>query len=50
MRKPPAARREAEMGAGISGGLVLLLAVGTGAAAANLYYAQPLLHSLSRAF
>jgi predicted MFS family arabinose efflux permease len=49
-RTPPGAGREAELGAGISNRLVLLLAVGTGAAAANLYYAQPLLHTLSRAF
>ena len=35
--------------AGISRGLVLLLAVACGAAAANLYYAQPLLHTLGRA-
>jgi predicted MFS family arabinose efflux permease len=48
-RQPPGGR-EAELGAGISNGLVLLLAVGTGAAAANLYYAQPLLHTLGRAF
>jgi predicted MFS family arabinose efflux permease len=34
--------------AGIGGGLVLLLAVACGAAAANLYYAQPLLHTLGR--
>jgi predicted MFS family arabinose efflux permease len=36
--------------AGIGRGLVLLLAVACGAAAANLYYAQPLLHTLGRAF
>ena len=35
---------------GISRGLVLLLAVACGAAAANLYYAQPLLHTLGGAF
>jgi predicted MFS family arabinose efflux permease len=34
----------------ISNRLVLLLAVACGAAAANLYYAQPLLHTLARAF
>jgi predicted MFS family arabinose efflux permease len=33
----------------ISRGLVLLLATTCGTAAANLYYAQPLLHTLSRA-
>jgi predicted MFS family arabinose efflux permease len=32
---------------GISRPLVVLLAVATGAAAANLYYAQPLLHAIS---
>jgi predicted MFS family arabinose efflux permease len=35
---------------GIGRGLVLLLAVACGAAVANLYYAQPLLHTLGRAF
>jgi predicted MFS family arabinose efflux permease len=35
---------------GVSRGLVLLMAVACGAAAANLYYAQPLLHTLGRAF
>jgi predicted MFS family arabinose efflux permease len=35
---------------GLSRGLVLLLATTCGAAVANLYYAQPLLHTLSRAF
>ena len=35
---------------GISRGLVLLLALTCGAAVANLYYAQPLLHTLSHAF
>ncbi len=35
---------------GISGGLVLLLAVTCGAAVANLYYAQPLLHTLAHVF
>ncbi|HEY5428603.1 MAG TPA: MFS transporter [Solirubrobacteraceae bacterium] len=39
----------AQLGGGISRGLVLLLAVSCGAAAANLYYAQPLLHTLSGA-
>jgi predicted MFS family arabinose efflux permease len=48
-RQPPGGR-EAELGAGISQRLVLLLAVGTGAAAANLYYAQPLLHTLGAVF
>jgi predicted MFS family arabinose efflux permease len=35
---------------GVSRGLVLLMAVACGAAAANLYYAQPLLHTLGEAF
>jgi len=40
----------AELGGGISHGLVLLLATACGTAAANLYYAQPLLHTLAGAF
>jgi predicted MFS family arabinose efflux permease len=40
----------AELGGGISRGLVLLLAFACGAAVANLYYAQPLLHTLAHAF
>lgn len=35
---------------GISPRLVMLLAFTTGAAVANMYYAQPLLHTLGRAF
>jgi predicted MFS family arabinose efflux permease len=35
---------------GVSKRLVLLLAVTCGAAVANLYYAQPLLHTIARAF
>jgi predicted MFS family arabinose efflux permease len=35
---------------GLSRGLVLLLATACGAAVANLYYAQPLLHTLAGAF
>ncbi|MGZ4178618.1 MAG: MFS transporter [Solirubrobacteraceae bacterium] len=42
--------RDAELGGGISRGLVLLLATACGSAAANLYYAQPLLHTLAGAF
>jgi predicted MFS family arabinose efflux permease len=37
---------EATFGGGLRPGLVLLLATACGAAAANLYYAQPLLHTL----
>jgi predicted MFS family arabinose efflux permease len=40
----------ARLGAGISRGTVLMLALVTGAAAANLYYAQPLLDTLESAF
>ena len=40
----------AELGAGISRPLVVLLAFTCGAAVANLYYAQPLLHTIARAF
>lgn len=36
--------------AGLRRGMVLLLACTTGAAVANMYYAQPLLHTLGRAF
>ena len=36
--------------AGVSRRLVLLLAFTTGAAVANMYYAQPLLHTLGHAF
>src|SRR5205085_12343011 len=46
----PSERLSGESGAGPSRGLVLLLAVSCGAAAANLYYAQPLLETLGRAF
>lgn len=38
------------LGGGISRGLVLLLAIACGATVANLYYAQPLLHTLAHAF
>jgi predicted MFS family arabinose efflux permease len=41
---------EAQLGAGIPRRLVWLLAVATGASAANLYYAQPLLDTLRHAF
>jgi predicted MFS family arabinose efflux permease len=45
-----AERAPAELGAGIDRRLVLLLAFTCGAAVANLYYAQPLLHTIGRAF
>jgi predicted MFS family arabinose efflux permease len=45
----PPSSEQAQLGGGISRGLVLLLAVSSGAAAANLYYAQPLLHTLAGA-
>ncbi|MGA2014689.1 MAG: MFS transporter [Solirubrobacteraceae bacterium] len=45
-----AGARRATLGGGISRPLVLLLAVSCGAVVANLYYAQPLLHTLGRAF
>src|ERR1700733_14489785 len=41
---------QAELGAGIGRPLVLLLAFTCGAAVANLYYAQPLLHTIAHAF
>ena len=47
-RRPDAGH--AELGGGISRGLVLLLATTCGTAAANLYYAQPLLHTLATTF
>jgi predicted MFS family arabinose efflux permease len=47
-RRPDAGH--AELGGGISRGLVLLLATACGTAAANLYYAQPLLHTLATTF
>ncbi len=40
----------AKLGAGISRPLVLLLAFTCGATVANLYYAQPLLHTIAHAF
>ncbi len=42
-------RDEAVLGAGVDRRLVLLLAFVCGAAAANLYYAQPLLHTIGHA-
>lgn len=42
--------RTAKLEAGISRPLVLLLACTCGAVVANLYYAQPLLHTIARAF
>jgi predicted MFS family arabinose efflux permease len=41
---------QAVLGGGVSRGLVALLAVSCGATVANLYYAQPLLNTLARAF
>ncbi len=41
---------QAELGAGVSRPLVLLLAFTCGAAVANLYYAQPLLNTIAHAF
>ena len=38
------------LGAGVPRGLVVLLAIACGAAVANLYYAQPLLDTIARAF
>jgi predicted MFS family arabinose efflux permease len=46
----PRGSGDAQLGSGISRGLVLLLATACGAAVANLYYAQPLLHTLAIAF
>jgi predicted MFS family arabinose efflux permease len=41
---------DATLGAGVSRRLVVLLSVACGTAVANLYYAQPLLQTLGRAF
>jgi predicted MFS family arabinose efflux permease len=49
-RTPDGNVQSAELGGGISRGLVGLLALACGATVANLYYAQPLLHTLGRAF
>jgi predicted MFS family arabinose efflux permease len=43
-------RRAVELETGMSRPLVLLLALTCGAAAANLYYAQPLLHTIAHDF
>jgi len=48
--QPDRPTHDARSRPGISHGLVLLLAVACGAAVANLYYAQPLLPTLARAF
>jgi predicted MFS family arabinose efflux permease len=51
MRRPDAGQADpAPPTRGISRGLVLLLATACGTAAANLYYAQPLLHTLATTF
>ncbi len=42
--------QSAELGAGLSRPMVLLLAFTCGAVVANLYYAQPLLHTIASAF
>jgi predicted MFS family arabinose efflux permease len=44
------ANQAAELEAGISRPMVMLLAFVCGAAVANLYYAQPLLHTIAHAF
>ena len=48
--RSPAPAAEAQLGAGLGRALVLLLATTCGTAVASLYYAQPLLHTLARAF
>lgn len=49
MLKWVSAQAGSRQGKGLSRGLVLLLAVATGASVANLYYAQPLLHTIAAA-
>jgi predicted MFS family arabinose efflux permease len=49
-RSPAASDEVADLGGGISRGLMALLAISGGATVANLYYAQPLLHTLGHAF
>ncbi len=46
----PRSSAQARLGAGLPRSLVLLLAIVSGAAVANLYYSQPLLHTLAGAF
>jgi predicted MFS family arabinose efflux permease len=46
-RSPQVSETQAELGGGMSRKLVLLLATACGASVANLYYAQPLLHTLA---
>ncbi|MFJ3890844.1 MFS transporter [Streptomyces rubrogriseus] len=46
----PSPTTAAKSSHGVPGGLVVLLAVASGMTVANLYYAQPLLSSLSRVF
>lgn len=50
LKRVEATRNDLPEGAGIGRGMVLLLAFTTGAAVANMYLAQPLLHTLGRAF
>jgi predicted MFS family arabinose efflux permease len=49
-RRSSASAPPTDLGQGISRRLVILLAVASGAAVANLYYPQPLLHTLAGAF
>ena len=49
-RRPSTSAAPADLGQGISRRLVILLAVASGAAVANVYYPQPLLHTLAGAF
>ena len=49
-KSPGPVAPEAQLGAGLERALVLLLATTCGTAVASLYYAQPLLHTLGRAF
>ncbi len=50
MSAPAERRQVADAQRPLSGALVLIMATATGAAVANLYYAQPLLDTIGRAF